>query len=529
MTKQGSILIVDDEIGVRESLRMILKPIYEVHTAADGQEALECIRKEKIDLVTLDLRMPGLTGIDVLREIKKIDPTIEVLIVTGYPDIENFRQAIVSQGAFDYIIKPFSVPEIIATVRNALLKRQALFQKTYTDQELEKKLMQTEKGFEIRTRQLREWQIKYRQIIENSNDMILVVQDEKIKFANPKTMELSGYTEEEIEHIPAFQIIHPEDRQRVAECDARILRGEDCPPMYPFRTLRKNRESFWVEANSIRTIWEVNPAIIKFIRDISARKKAEEELRKAYDELKETQGKLIQSEKMAAVGRFSAGITHEIKNPLSIILGGTDFLLKKLSGVDGDVTIALQKIKEAILHADHILMGLLKFSQPSKLVKEKINPMNLINDTLSLLKFRLPFKNIRMITQFSEEALTINVDKSQIQQVLMNVFLNAAEAMAEEEKIFIKTYKENPSPSLGGKPACVIQIVDTGEGIFSEDLSKIFEPFFTTKRDRKGTGLGLPISKMIVENHEGNLLIQSEKGKGTEVSLILPLDEGELK
>ena len=122
MENQGSILVVDDEVGPRESLRMILKPIYDVHTATNGQEALQFISREKIDLVTLDLKMPGISGIDVLKEIKKLHADIEVVIVTGYGTLTNAVEAI-RYGAVDFISKPFNVAEIISIVSKSVERR----------------------------------------------------------------------------------------------------------------------------------------------------------------------------------------------------------------------------------------------------------------------------------------------------------------------------------------------------------------------------------------------------------------------
>ena len=119
MAQRGSILVVDDELGPRESLRMILKPSYEVHTAANGQEALQFIDKEKIDLVTLDLKMPGIPGLDVLREIKKHQEDIEVIIVTGYGTLTHAMEAI-RFGAADFISKPFNVADIVAVVSKSI-------------------------------------------------------------------------------------------------------------------------------------------------------------------------------------------------------------------------------------------------------------------------------------------------------------------------------------------------------------------------------------------------------------------------
>jgi len=122
MSQQGSILIVDDEAGPRESLRMILKPIYKIYTAANGKEALALIQKENIDLVTLDLNMPGLSGIDVLKEIKKIKSDVEVIIITGYGTLKN-AQEVIRYGAGDFISKPFNVADIISIISKSFERR----------------------------------------------------------------------------------------------------------------------------------------------------------------------------------------------------------------------------------------------------------------------------------------------------------------------------------------------------------------------------------------------------------------------
>jgi DNA-binding NtrC family response regulator len=122
MAQQGSILIVDDEAGPRESLRMILKPVYKIYTAANGKEALALIQKENIDLVTLDLNMPGLSGIDVLKEIKKIRSDVEVIIITGYGTLKN-AQEVIRYGAGDFISKPFNVADIISIISKSFERR----------------------------------------------------------------------------------------------------------------------------------------------------------------------------------------------------------------------------------------------------------------------------------------------------------------------------------------------------------------------------------------------------------------------
>jgi len=122
ITSKGTILVVDDELGPRESLRMILKPLYEVHTASGGQEAVGFIQNQDIDVVTLDLKMPGISGIDVLKEIKKFRPNTDVIIITGYGTLDNAQEAI-RFGAGDLISKPFDVAEIISIVAKSFQRR----------------------------------------------------------------------------------------------------------------------------------------------------------------------------------------------------------------------------------------------------------------------------------------------------------------------------------------------------------------------------------------------------------------------
>jgi two-component system NtrC family sensor kinase len=243
-------------------------------------------------------------------------------------------------------------------------------------------------------------------------------------------------------------------------------------------------------------------------------------------ELKKIQRDLLQSEKLAALGRFSLGITHEVKNPLGIVLGGMEFLEIKLSGADQEVKTAIEKIKEAVLRADTIIGNLLKFARPSELKTEKVKLEDLINATLSLFKYRTSSSNIEIITEFAGEDICSEVDKGQMQQVFFNILANAVDAMPNGGKITIKIHKITPLKFFVDNPRGVIEITDTGEGISKDDLPKIFEPFFTTKRDKKGTGLGLSMTNMIINNHKGNLTVESELGKGTTFKIFLPITGG---
>jgi signal transduction histidine kinase len=203
-----------------------------------------------------------------------------------------------------------------------------------------------------------------------------------------------------------------------------------------------------------------------------------------------------------------------------------EYLELKLPRADEEIKNAIKKIEESTLRANDTVQNLLKFASPSELKTERQEPKTLITEALSLFKFRIPLSNIQIEADFSEDKIYIEADRSQMLQVMFNILMNAVEASGQGGRIKIKTYKTINEEFMPGKPACIIEVADTGEGIAKEDLSKLFEPFFTTKRERKGTGLGLFMSKLIVENHKGRLLVKSEPGKGTCVKIILPITAG---
>jgi len=257
--------------------------------------------------------------------------------------------------------------------------------------------------------------------------------------------------------------------------------------------------------------------------NVLERKRAEEELKNAYLALQRTQKELIQTEKLAAIGRFSSGVAHEVRNPLGIILGGIEYLDKILPSKDEKIKEVLEKIKISTLRAENIVEGLLRFSRPSELKKTRLKLNELIQEVLSLVTYRAPLQKIKLQTEFSSDDLFIEVDRSQIQQVFFNILINAIESMPNGGIVSIKTYQIDNLDVSQTSQNCVTEIKDTGIGISKDDLKRIFEPFFTTKRDRKGTGLGLSICKKIIDDHNGTITIESEKDKGTIVKVLLPL------
>ncbi len=544
------ILVVDDEEVIRELLiRTLESKGFNVETVENGLIALEKIKTNVFDVLITDLKMPKINGIDVLKEIKKSNPFTEVIIITGYPTIEAAVEAM-RIGAADFISKPFDLETIHSIIKRILEKQKVGI--NYL------KLSELEALLNIYNALIVTNDLEYMlesvldaalEITKSKRGSILLLEKEtqelRIKAARGLSQEiidttrikigegLSGKVAQEGVLLSTDDI----ERDTTAKIQSGLSRYESEPFVsIPIKrhsqkdvlgvinlTNRISKEKFTARELVLLTVVAGHLAVIiensnlyNYLQDNL------KDLKQTVEELKTTQTQLIQSEKLAALGRFASGVAHEVKNPLGIILGGMEYLEFKMPDAKEEAKIAMQKIKESTLRADVIVQNLLKLSRPSELKTEKMNPEDLIKETMSLFKFTELKNNIKIATDFTQGQILVDVDKNQMQQVLFNVLMNAVEAMQKGGEIKIKVYRAVTTEIPSQKEYCVIEISDTGEGIAKENLAKMFEPFFTTKKERKGNGLGLSISKMIVERHNGSLTIESEPGKGAEVKIVLP-------
>jgi two-component system NtrC family sensor kinase len=232
-------------------------------------------------------------------------------------------------------------------------------------------------------------------------------------------------------------------------------------------------------------------------------------------ELIEMQGHLIQSEKLASLGKLAAGVAHEINNPLGGILIYSHLLLEETKKNTPEYENLRKIIKETTRCKD-IVKGLLEFARPKEPEMAPTDINDVVNKALSLFERQALFQNIKINKDYSILPQIVS-DGAQLQQVFTNIIINAAEAMDGNGALIIRT-------SLDTKNECLkIEFIDTGRGIREEDKERLFEPFFTTKEVGKGTGLGLAISYSIVQKHQGSIEVESEVGKGSTFTVILPL------
>jgi signal transduction histidine kinase len=260
------------------------------------------------------------------------------------------------------------------------------------------------------------------------------------------------------------------------------------------------------------------------------RKNAEEELRQARDqleirvqertaELKQAQAQLIQAAKMEVVGTLASGVAHEVKNPLAIILQGVEYLERKISKDDQSVATTIGYIRNAVERADNIVRGLMDFSSVSQLSVQPQQVVPVFEKALMLLKHNFDKHHIKVVKQFEKDLPEVSIDRNKIEQVFLNLLMNAADAMADGGNLTVSIKKDFQAKS----GSLIIEISDEGTGIPDEVLDNIFDPFFTTKRTKGGTGLGLPIVRNILETHNAEIDIKNRPEKGTQVTITFSL------
>jgi two-component system NtrC family sensor kinase len=237
-------------------------------------------------------------------------------------------------------------------------------------------------------------------------------------------------------------------------------------------------------------------------------------LQRAHSDLQKTQKSFIQTEKLASVGTLASGLTHEISSPLA---GLKNCLIRiKKNPQKAQINRYFSLMMNAIQRIEKVVIGLLNFSRRDDYHFKPFNLYKTINKALSLAEYKLERSGVEIEKNFDEKLIDCVGDSQHIEQVIINLILNAVDAMPQGGKLYI-------SSSLNNSAAC-IEIEDTGVGIPPENLDKIFDPFFTTKEPGRGTGLGLSVSYNIIKEHGGDISVESEKNKGAKFIITLPLN-----
>ena len=370
---------------------------------------------------------------------------------------------------------------------------------------------------------LRESEERYRTLVETSPDAISLLDSHlNVMMANRPALVLYGYESfEEVIGRSALDFIAPEDRPR-ALVDAGKMLKTGCIATAEFTLLRKGGVSFPAELRtSLILNGEKKPlAIICVIRDISIRKRAEAERAALEDQLR-------QSQKMEAIGRLAGGVAHDFNNLLTVIKGYCQLSLAEMKE-QTPIRDAFEVINKATEKAADLTRQLLAFSR-RQIMEVRVLDVNALLQNLDKMLRRIIGEDIELVTLLGKEVGRVKADPGQIEQVVMNLAVNAKDAMSAGGKLIIETANVELDQAYAHAHVAVrpgryvmIAVSDTGGGMGPEVRDRLFEPFFTTKEKGKGTGLGLSMVYGIVKQSNGNIWVYSEPGKGTTFKIFLP-------
>lgn len=499
------ILLADDNTDMRDYVKKLLEERYRVIAVNNGVKALRVLEKTSPDLILSDVMMPGLDGFGLLRAVRErpafvFTPVIFLSARAGEEAKTEGRDA----GADDYLIKPFSARELLARVGSQLKLKRMRQEADELKRVNENQLRQREA--ELRTTLIAAQQLAA--IVESSDDAIASKDLNGIVTSWNKSAErLFGYTAAEMIGKPITTIIPPELLADETMILSKIRKGEKIDH---FETVRVTKSGERVEVSlSISPVRDAQGKIVgaaKVVRDITQNKKIERALRT--------------TEKLAAAGRLAATVAHEINNPLEAV-HNLVFLAKRDVKNSENVAQYLQMAQRELDRVAHIARQTLGFYRDTS-APTTFSLVKTLEDLLFLYEKRLEVRGIRVVRQYKYDG-EITALAGEIRQVLSNLISNAFDAMPNGGSLCIRISKSrqwNKRSQQGVR----ITMLDTGTGIPVPARKRLFEPFFTTKED-VGTGLGLWITKNIVEKHHGNIRFISRTGPedhGTAFSIYLP-------
>ena len=371
---------------------------------------------------------------------------------------------------------------------------------------------------------LRESEAWLRSVFNASRDGILAEDCGIIVYVNQSLTKMLGYdAPEELMGRHISELLSPDDAERMTEYTIARLRGEKPPAVYEFKSKRKDGSFLECEAAvSMVTIGE-KKYVITATRDITNRKLAEKALL-------ESEERLRQSQKMEAIGTLTGGVAHDFNNLLTAILGNTQLVLKKLSP-DDPFHPRLLEVENAGRRAAVLTRQLLAFSRRQILERRTINLNDTIGEITKLVQ-RIIGEDVEVRVKYDPNLSAVFADPAQIEQVIMNLAVNARDAMPQGGQLTIETSNVELDESYHAQYPYVppgsyveIRVSDNGGGMDAETQKRIFEPFFTTKQVGEGTGLGLAMVYGIIKQHDGHINVYSELGHGTLIKIFLPVDK----
>jgi PAS domain S-box-containing protein len=494
-----SVLIVDDDAAYVDFVRHIFddaKPLrFELIHVTRLSEILPALASGGISVVLLDINLPDGNGLEWLRA-HRSDVQAAVIVLTGFIEFDQIDET--APGAEDFLLKGEVDPhQLVRAVRYA------------ADRERVRQQL-------IRSREY------FQSLIEQARDLITVVDDRGvILYQSPSSNALLGRTPEELVDHSFFEFVAPHDQPRARALLAAAFDASGDAPNAEFGLIHANDSirTLDVVASRIPSVGGSRRVVLN-ARDITDRLHAVEALRQRDDQLR-------QSQKMEAVGRLAGGIAHDFSNVLTVIMGACERLQDRVGSVPG-AAADIESVLRNSERAASLTRQLLAFSRQQTLAPQPLDVNVLVRKATHLLK-RLIGEHIELAIDVPHQVMAVEADPTQLEQVLMNLAINARDAMPDggSLRITVKTAKVD-TPFARSHPPMVagdfvlLEVTDTGTGMTPETKARCFEPFFTTKAPTQGTGLGLSTVYGIVKQSGGYIWIESEPGRGTTFCIFLP-------
>ena len=360
-------------------------------------------------------------------------------------------------------------------------------------------------------RELRDLGKQYKLIFDKARDAIFIIQNDVIRFANRRARKVLGYSVKELSTTVIAEIIHPKDRDQVVSRHLKKLKGEKVPGTHSFRVISKTGKEIWVEHTAVRVNWEGQPATLNFVRNITRKKKLDAQLQFAA--------------RLEAIGTLAGGIAHAFNNLLMGIQGHTSLQLMDIDSSHPQYK-TLMNVENIIEEGAELTKQLMGYARKGRYRSRSVAINDVIEKTSQT--FQKMKKEIVIHCDFTRRPHDIEADQGQIEQILLNLYINAADAMPDGGGIALKTknvtHRDIKNNLYAASPGKYVRITvsDQGTGIDPHIQHRIFDPFFTTKKTGKGTGLGLASVYGIVKSHDGYINVESQKGRGTTFYIYLP-------
>lgn len=517
------ILIVEDNSDVRQFLYDVLADDYRVTPAESGQVALDLLAANLPDLIITDLMMPEMDGERFVRELRRRQAShIPVLVLSARAD-DALRETLLEEFVQDYLTKPFSPQELRARVRNLVTVKRTvdILQKELNSQasdisELTNGLIASRKSLQEGLRALQISERRWLGFYENTAVGIALVDAEgKIMMANPALQQMLGYGPHEIFGVSLVDISEAEERATTRKKVGDLLAGRRGSYQLQKRYARKDGSFLWskVCASVIPGVDREGPKIAVIVEDLSAQKAAE-------DALAATQVDLARVSRLTTMGELVASIAHEVNQPLAAIMTNSDAALRWLEREEpnhDEVVAALQRVRRDAAHAGSVIRRIRGFLKKEGLKREHVNIPGMVDALVQMLQRTLQQANARVQVHVAPQLPQLLGDQVQLQQVLLNLLINAIDAMRNQDgRARCIVVEVQP----GDDGSILFSVEDSGPGVPVEITHTIFDPFHSTKSD--GLGMGLAISRTIVENHGGTLWLDASAATGARFAFRIP-------